>query len=76
MLPLVLLVNEEILAERRQLWSIRFKLKRGDPVPAEQRIWLRVVADRYAAKADDLDELGRRVDVVPPSIVLAAAEKS
>ena len=75
MLPLVLLVNEEILAERRQLWDIRFKLKRGDPVPAEQRIWLRVVADRYAAKADDLDELGRRVDVVPPSIVLAVAEE-
>lgn len=73
MLPLVLLVNEEILAERRQLWSIRFKLKRGDPVPAEQRIWLRVVADRYATPVDDLDELGRRVDVVPPSIALAAA---
>ena len=73
MLPLVLLVNEDILAERRQLWSIRFKLKRGDPVPAEQRIWLRVVADRYATKADDPHELGRRVDAVPPSIILAAA---
>ena len=73
MLPLVLLVNEDILAERRQLWSIRFKLKRGDSVPAEQRIRLRVVADRYATKVDDLHELGRRVDVVPPSIILAAA---
>jgi Bax protein len=73
-LPLALLVNEEILAERKHLWSIRFKLKRGDPVPAEQRIWLGVVADRYAADADDLDELGRRVDAAPPSIILAVAE--
>jgi Bax protein len=75
MLPLVLLVNEEILAERRQLWSIRFKLKRGDPVAPEQRIWLRVVAERYGAAAEDLDELVRRMDVVPPSIVLAVASE-
>ena len=75
MLPLVLLVNEEVLAERKQLWSIRFRIKRGDPMPAEQRIWLDVVADRYAADAKDLDELGRRVDAVPPSIVLAVVEE-
>src|SRR5512134_3358793 len=47
MLPLVLLANEEVLAERRQLWSIRFRQKRGDPVPPEQQLWLRVVAERY-----------------------------
>jgi Bax protein len=73
MLPLVLLANEEILAERRQLWSIRFKRQRGDHVPPEQRLWLRVVGERYGVAAEDLDELGRRMDVVPPSIVLAVA---
>jgi Bax protein len=72
-LPLVLLANEDILAERRQLWSVRFRLNRGERLPPEQRIWLEVVAERYAAAADDLDELARRVDVVPPSIVLAMA---
>jgi Bax protein len=75
MLPLVLLVNEEILAERRQLWSIRFKRKRGDHVPPEQQLWLRVVAERYGAATEDLDELLRRMDVVPPSIVLAVASE-
>jgi Bax protein len=75
MLPLVLLVNEEILTERRQLWSIRFKRKRGDHVPPEQQLWLRVVAERYGAAAEDLDELLRRMDVVPPSIVLAVASE-
>lgn len=75
MLPLVLLANEEILADRRQLWTIRFKRKLGDPVPPEQRLWLRVVADRYGVRSEDLDELARRMDVVPPSIVLAVASE-
>jgi Bax protein len=73
-LPLVLLVNEDILADRRQLWSIRHDLNLGERILPEQRIWLEVVSERYGAPAGDLDELARRMDVVPPSIVLAAGE--
>ena len=69
LLPLVLLVNEDILADRKQLWSIRVKLDLGERLSPEQRIWLDLVAERYAAPGDDLDELARRIDVVPPSMV-------
>ena len=71
-LPLVLLANEDILADRRELWSIRFRLNLGERLLPEQRIWLDLVAGRYATPGGDLDELARRMDVVPPSIVLAA----
>jgi hypothetical protein len=37
-LPLVLLVNEDILADRKQLWSIRHNLNLGERLLAEQRI--------------------------------------
>jgi Bax protein len=71
----VLLVNEDILADRKQLWSIRHNLNIGERLLPEQRIWLEVLSERYATLADGLDELARRVDVIPPSIVLAAASK-
>jgi Bax protein len=74
-LPLVLLVNEDILADRKQLWSIRHNLNLGERLLPEQRIWLEVVSERYTTLGDGLDELARRIDVVPPSIVLAAASK-
>lgn len=72
LLPLVLLVNEGILADRKQLWSIRHDLKFHERLSPEQRIWLDLAAERYAAPGGDLDELARRMDVVPPSIALAA----
>jgi Bax protein len=72
LLPLVLLVNEDILADRKELWSIRHNLDLGERLSPEQRIWLDLVAGRYAAPGADLDELARRMDVVPPSIALAA----
>jgi Bax protein len=74
-LPLVLLVNEDILADRKQLWSIRHNLNLGERLLPEQRIWLEVVSERYATLGDGLDELARQVDVIPPSIVLAAVSK-
>jgi Bax protein len=72
LLPLVLLVNENILADRKQLWSIRHNLGLGERLSPEQRIWLDLVAGRYALPGADLDELARRIDVIPPSIALAA----
>lgn len=76
-LPLVLQVNEEILADRERLWRIRVDRALGRTPSAVDRLWLSVMSERYKVKRGDLDELLRRVDVVPPSLALAqAAEES
>ncbi len=77
LLPLILRVNERILAERRRLISLRDRLEAGSPVPSSERAWLDLLAARYGAEAGDFDDLLRRVDAVPPSLALAqAAEES
>ncbi len=77
MLPLVLRVNEQILADRRRLWQIRHRLRVGERVSAVDRLWLTVMADRYGVRRDDLGALAVRVDIIPPSLALAqAAEES
>ncbi|MEE8393960.1 MAG: glucosaminidase domain-containing protein [Rhodospirillales bacterium] len=76
-LPLILQVNEEILADRRRIWRIRFHSKLGERTDAADRLWLSVQAERYGVKPGDLDALLRRVDIIPPSMALAqAAEES
>lgn len=76
-LPLVLQVNDEIQADRNRLSNIRLQLQLGKRVSAADRLWLAVMAERYGVEGDDLDELVRRVDVIPPSLALAqAAEES
>ncbi len=76
-LPLVLQVNEEILAQRQRLWRLRFKMRMGQPLRAADRLWLMVMAERYKTQSDDIDTLMRRVDIIPPSLALAqAAEES
>ena len=77
MLPLVLHVNEEILNDRRRLWSVRVKLGEGRNLGPVDRLWMVVAAERYGVAHGDLDGLARRMDVVPPSLALAqAAEES
>ena len=76
-LPLALLVNEEVLAQRTRLWAIR-QLKTAAIIcrpeaPAVAQGRRRAVRPR---KADDLAELTRRIDAVPPSILIAAAALS
>jgi len=76
-LPLVLQANEEILADRRRLWSIRLQRSQGLDVSAVDRLWLRVTAERYGVDSDDIGALSQRMDIVPPSLALAqAAEES
>ncbi len=76
-LPLVLKVNEEIRADRRRLWKIRYRLSTGRSLAAVDRLWLAVVAERYGVKRGDLKALFQRVDIIPPSLALAqAAEES
>ena len=76
-LPLILQINEEILAERRRLWRLRHRIAMGVGLDAVDRLWLTVMAERYAVERGDVDELLRRMDVIPPSLALAqSAEES
>lgn len=71
MLPLVLVVNEEIAEDRARLQAMASGKKARD---AE---WLAELAERYQSSSADPSALLRRVDVVPPSLALAqAAEES
>ncbi len=71
-LPVVLEVNQRVLIDREQLLYLRDKMA-TDPtrVSPIERIWLEDLADRYDTSADRIDELVRRVDVVPPSMAIA-----
>ena len=76
-LPLVLRVNAEIAAERRRLVRIRADVKAGKSLPADDRLWIAAMAERYDVARSDLKALAKRMDVVPPSLALAqAAEES
>jgi Bax protein len=70
-LPVVLEVNQRVMAEREQLLSIRERLVAGVPLTPLAQSWLEQLAERYETPADKLDELVRRVDIVPPSMALA-----
>jgi Bax protein len=72
LLPVVLEVNQRVLADREQLLYLREKLgARPASVTTIERIWLEELAERYDSSADNLDELLRRVDIVPPSMAIA-----
>ncbi|MSO84383.1 MAG: hypothetical protein EXR04_00300 [Rhodospirillales bacterium] len=76
-LPLVLRVNEEILAERKKLLDIRARLRAHHHIAQPERLWLQAMAERHETTPGDLDQLVKRVDVIPPSLALAqAAEES
>ena len=72
LLPVILEVNQRVLAEREQLLYLRDKMAsepmRMSPI---ERIWLEDLADRYDTPVDKIDELVRRVDIVPPSMAIA-----
>lgn len=74
LLPVILEANQRVLADREQLLYLRNKLA-TDPrmLTAIERIWLDDLADRYDTSIDRMDELVRRVDIVPPSMAIAQA---
>lgn len=77
MLPLVLVVNEAIAADRRRLESILLRKARTQYVPRADEDWAAELAATYGVPAGNLALLLRRVDIVPPSLALAqAAEES
>lgn len=71
-LPVVLEVNQRVLADREQLLYLRDKMA-ANPfgVSPFERIWLEDLADRYDTSANNIEELVRRVDIVPPSMAIA-----
>ena len=70
LLPVILEVNQRVLAEREQLLYLRDKLA-GSGISVVERLWLEQLAGRYETPSDKLDELVRRVDTVPPSMAIA-----
>lgn len=75
LLPVVLQVNDRIAAERRRLSEIGAALARGEYLTPRDEAWFADLSERYGA--DTVEELLKRVDGVPPSLVLAqAAEES
>lgn len=75
--PLVLRSNELILQDRKRLLGLS---SRGD-LPADDKAWVRQLAEQYGvgegALDDQINRLLDRVDVIPPSLILAqAAEES
>jgi Bax protein len=71
LLPVILEVNQRVLAEREQLIFLRGKLGTPAGLTHIERLWLEQLANRYDTPSDKLDELLRRVDIVPPSMAIA-----
>ncbi len=76
-LPLVLLVNEEIAAERRRLSEIHAQYLAGAKLSLAEQGWLSRLAAKYRVDGADFATLLLRVDTVSPALTLAqAAEES
>jgi Bax protein len=71
-LPVVLETNHRVLVDREKLVALRDKMMANpDSVTALEKVWLDDLAERYESSADRIDELLRRVDIVPPSMAIA-----
>ncbi|HEY9078675.1 glucosaminidase domain-containing protein [Magnetovibrio sp.] len=72
-LPLVLQVNEQIVADRARLWELHAQKQSGSKLKALDRLWLAAMAERYGTRRGDIAALLSHHDVVPPSLALAQA---
>lgn len=79
LLPMALMINEEIQSQRSTLSRILEKLEAGDSISAQEVTSLRALAAEYKITDDPLDDplamekLLRRIDIIPPSLLLAQA---
>jgi len=76
LLPIVLQTNERIIGDRVRLTWLRDAIVQGATITPGDKIWLDALADRYGSSGvsiEDLDELLKRVDAVPPSLAIAQA---
>jgi Bax protein len=74
-LPLVLMADEEIAADRRRLVALSERLNHRQALSREDQDWLDALADRYDVERGrrGIPDLLKRVDVVPPSLALGQA---
>ena len=76
-LPLILLVNEDITESRVAIIEMQNQIRNGVELSKNQLKWLQNAEYRYETKPLDWQELLNRVDIIPPSLAIAqAAEES
>ncbi|MBT5808904.1 MAG: hypothetical protein HOI19_00940 [Rhodospirillaceae bacterium] len=73
MLPYVLEANHRVAAQRARLVMLDAKLKSGTPLAGTDIEWMAKLGQEYGVQSDNMSELLRRVDVMPPSLALAQA---
>jgi len=72
-LPLILVVNETILADRARLSRVIDEVRSGQALAAKDEVWLAELSARYEVEPGNFEALLKRVDIVPPSLALAQA---
>ncbi len=75
LLPHVLKVNAEILADRSRLLSLRSQLSDPTGPSPREMDWLFGMFETYGVETHDIDELLAKVDAIPPALALAQAAK-
>ncbi|MDP6786421.1 MAG: glucosaminidase domain-containing protein [Rhodospirillales bacterium] len=76
-LPLILQINEETLAQRKRVWDLSYRMRLGQRLDAIDSLWLTGRFDHYGVAPGDVDGLLNRMDIIPPSLALAqSAEES
>jgi len=79
MLPAALLANQEIAMKRERLVKLSRRLDKGDSLTDREKGFIRRLAEDYKISGDlltspqDRKALLKRVDVVPPALILAQA---
>ena len=71
LLPLVLMVNEEIAHTRTHALSLAQRQQVGESLPEKDQLFLDQIFDHYGVENGDWEEFRRRVDIIPPSLALA-----
>lgn len=77
--PLIAKENHNILQQRAKLITIKHQLRDKGHITTDQAYWLERLAGRYAVdyqttnKQEAINQLLKRVNVIPPSLVLAQA---
>ncbi|MEX0921488.1 MAG: glucosaminidase domain-containing protein [Rhodovibrionaceae bacterium] len=72
-LPLVLIANEELRSQRRQMIALLDEYGRAGEVGILDQAWLDALTEHYKLKHGQYDLLRRRIDEVPPSLAVAQA---
>jgi Bax protein len=79
LLPMALMLNEDIAHQRQQMKHILSLIEGGDPLTLDQQVTLSELRRQYLIKGDPATskaarrELRKRVDTLPPSLLLAQA---